>query len=474
MKLKTLPILVVLVLGFASFTPGTVHAGAYSTSFTTSITYQNVGPSATTVLNILFYATSSTTTPITISQPNLNSGASTSVYVGSLSGITAPFKGSAVMQSDQPLLATLVQVPQNSTTVVVRPLSNGFSDGGATALIATVLKNTYDANTLFSIQNIDSVANTVDIKFYDTSATMVDEIIQSVEAGASYYVDASSLSVLGASFSGSVVATATRADSSAGNIVGSAMELDITGIGAKAFESVAAGANTIYMPSALCDAYGAQRTSYAVQNTSLTASANVTVTFNPGGLTAIALIGPGAKASFPACNTVAAGFVGSAVVTSIGAPVVAMGKASGGGLSTAFLGEPSGASKIALPYVRWAPDANFMDGSNQRTFIAIQNVGSGTIPAGSITLTYTDSFGHTGTDTYTSDLAVGAKFNSNPSNAGMTWFGRAEPPAAGYGGAVMINCTAASCQLIAIARVETYVPATSNIAAEDYNAMPVP
>jgi hypothetical protein len=474
MKAKLFTILVILVLAFASFAPGSVQAQAYSTAFTTSITYQNVGSATTTLLQILFYATPSTTLPITITQPNLASGASTSVYIGSLSEITSPFSGSAVMQSDQQLLATLVQIPQSSTTVVVRPLSNGFDDGGSTALIATVLKNTFGANTIFSIQNIDSEANNVSIKFYNTSASMITEINQSIQSGASFYVDAANVSALGASFNGSVVATAQRTDTSAGKIVGSAMELDIAGVGAKAFESVAAGATTIYMPSALCLAYGNQNTSYAVQNTSLSTATDVTVTFNPGGLTATANIGPGAKASFPACNTVAPGFVGSAIVTSTGTPVVAMGKASGGGLSTAFLGSSVGYAKVAMPYVRWAPDANYLDGSRQRTFIAVQNVGAATIPSGSITLTYTDSFGHTGTHTYNSDLEVGAKFSSNASNAGLSWFGMAEPPAAGYGGGVIITCSAPSCQVIAVARVATFVPATGLIAAEDYNAMPAP
>lgn len=474
MKVKLFTLFVVLALAFAGFAPSNVQAQAYSTTFTTSITYQNVGTAPTTTLQVLFYATPSTTTPIPIPRPNLNAGASTSLYIGGLSEIAPGFQGSAVMQSDQPLLATLVQVPQSSTTVFVRPLSNGFSDGGATALIATVLKNTFGAHTKFSIQNIDSQLNNVNIKFYNTSAVMVHEINQAIESGAAYYVDANSISQLGASFNGSVVATATRTDTSAGKIVGSAMELDITGTGAKAFESVATGATTVYMPSALCNYSGGQNTSYAVQNTSLTTATDVTVTFNPGGLTATKNIGAGAKASFPACDTVAAGFLGSATVTSATTPVIAVGKAYGAGLSTAFLGAPNGVANLALPYVRWAPDAYYNDGSRQRTYIAIQNVGSAAIPAGSIVLTYTDPFGHTGTHTYASALAVGAKFNSNASNAGLSWFGMAEPPASGFGGGVIINCTAPGCQLIAIARVQTYVPSASSTAAEDYNAMPIP
>jgi hypothetical protein len=476
MKAKVFTIFIILVLAFASLAPQNVRAQAYTTKFLTSITYQNVGTSATTVLQVLFYATPGTTSPIVITRPNLAAGASTSLNISGLSEITSPFQGSAVMQADQPLLATLVQLPQSSTTVYVRPLSDGFSDGSSTALFATVLKNTYSANTIFSIQNMDTVTNIVDIKFYNTSASLVHEIpSQSIESGASFYVDAGSLSALGSSFNGSVVATALRGDlSTPGKIIGSAMELDITGVGAKAYESVSAGANTIYMASALCNAFSQlQNTSYAVQNTSTTLSTDVTVTFKPGNLTAVYTIGPGAKHSFGACATVANGFSGSAVVTAVGAPVIAMGKVGGGGFSTAFMGQASGAAHLSLPYVRWAPDAYYLNGSRQRTSIAIQNVGSADIPANDITVHFTDSFGHAGSYTYPNILAVGAKFSANATNAGLTWFGSAEPPAAGYGGGAIIDCSATDCQLIAIARVQTYVSA-SNTAAEDYNGMAIP
>lgn len=474
MKTKMFAFLIISVFVVVTLTlPKTVRAQAYSTRFTTSITYQNVGTGNAT-LQILFYAQPTTTTPIVINRPSLAPGESASIFIGNLSEIADGFRGSAIIQSDQPLLATLVQVPQGSTTVFVRPLSNGFSQGGSTALIATVLKNTYGAHTIFSIQNVDSEPNNVSIQFYNTSANLVHTINQTIQPGASFYVDAATVSELGSSFNGSVVAIAKRADNTDGKIVGTALELDINGTGAKAFESVAAGAKKLYMPSALCDVYGGQRTSYAVQNTSLTTSTNVKVTYYPGGQSVTKTIGPGAKASFSACETVSPGFVGSAVVESDTTDVIAIGKAFGAGLSTAFLGESRGYAKLALPYVRWAPDSYYYNGSRQRTYIAIQNVGDTTIPAGSITITYKDPFGHEGTHTYNQPLEPGAKFNSNASMAGLTWFGMAEPPASGFGGGAIISCTAPNCQLIAVARVTTYVPSTGSTAAEDYNGMPVP
>jgi len=469
MKLRLVTALVILAIAFAGFIPN-VQAQAYSTSYTTSVTYQNVGTAATTSLQVLFYALPTTTTPITIARPNLAAGAGTSLYIGSLVEISAGFRGSAVMQSDQPLLATLVQLPQGSATVKNRPLSNGFSEGAAQSLIATVIKNTYDTNTVFSVQNVDSLDNNITIKFYNTSAALIHTITASIKPGASFYVDAGLEAGLGASFNGSAVITALRADLTNGNIISSAMELAIAGTGNKAFEGVASGSLTFYMPSALCAAFGGD-TAYAVQNTSLTTATNVTVTYS-NGATETQNILPGAKKSFIACNAtgMATGFSGSATVVSATTPVVAIGKAYGSGMSTAFVGASSGSARVALPYVRWASNANWAAGTQQRVNLTIQNVGGAAI-TGDILVQYIDRDGVVvGTHTITADLAVGAKTNSNATNAGLTEFGVYAGPQ--YGGGVLVIAPAGS-QIAVVARVSTQVSAGS-FASEDYNGMAAP
>lgn len=468
--IKYLSLIIILVPLLVVSHP--VSGQAYQTSFTTAITYQNVGTGAADI-EIYFYPNYETTTPIQYTPPQLGQGQSASLFLGNVSSITAGFQGSAVISSNQPLVATLVQVPQGSTTVFARPMTNGFSDGSNVALIATFLKNQYGSHSKISIQNIDTQVNNVSIKFYNLAATQVHEINQAIQPGASLYIDAAGIEELGTSFNGSVVATAKRSDNSDGKIVGSSIEFDITGTGAKAFESVSQGADTLYMPSALCNIYGGQNTAYAIQNTSLTTSTNVTVTYSPGGASETKAIGPGAKATFFTCDATGPNYIGSATVTSTTTPVIAVGKAYGAGLSTAHLGLPQGSSKIALPYVRWAPDSHYLNGSRQRTYIAIQNVGASTIPAGSITLTYTDPFGHTGTHTYDSDLPIGSKFNSDATKAGLTWFGMSEISSQ-YGGGVIIDCSAQDCELVAIARVQTYIPSSASTAAEDYNGIPIP
>ena len=56
-------------------------------------------------------------------------------------------------------------------------------------------------------------------------------------------------------------------------------------------------------------------------------------------------IGPGAKASFIGCDVMADGTYGAAVVESADQPVIAIGKAYGAGLSTAFNGVDVGYQK---------------------------------------------------------------------------------------------------------------------------------
>jgi hypothetical protein len=466
MKQKVLSIFIILAVIFVSIPPTNVIAGAYDTSFTTSITYQNVGDAATNNLQVHFYPNKDSTSPIIIDRPNLAAGAGTSLFIGAVGDLDAGFRGSAVMLSDQPLLATLVQLPQASTTVRNRPLSNGFSEGGSQSLIATVLKNQFDTNSIFSVQNIGGASTTITIQFYNTNAVLVHQISGvTIAHGAAYFVDAGQVPELGTSFNGSAVVEA-----SSGSIVSTVMELAITGISASAFEGVAQGSTIFYMPSALCDAFGA-RTAYAVQNTSLTQSTSVTVEYS-NGVTHTQNIGPGAKQSFIACDApgMTAGFNGSATVTSATTPVIAIGKAYGSGLSTAFVGASSGTSKLALPYVRWASNTNYANGTQQRTFLTIQNIGGTAISAGAVRVDYIDKNGVVlGTHTLGA-IPAGGKLNSNASDAGLSEFG-VYPDGSFGGGAIVTGPTGS--QLAVVGRVSTQV-APGQFASEDYNGMPVP
>jgi hypothetical protein len=456
-----------LAIGFFLFITAaycnSVQAQAYSTPFTTSIAYQNIG-TGPCVHSIDFYPDPSTTTPINIPRPDLAPNAGTSVSVGSLSNITQGFRGSAVLSATEPLAATLVQVPQ-STTVKNRPLSIGFTGGAQTALIATVLKNQFGFNTIFTVQNAGGAATNVTIKFNNTSAQTVHTIgPQPIQAGAAFFVDSGTVTQLGASFNGSVVAEADPG----GLIVASALELSIAGTGASAFEGLPSGDQTVFMPSAICQAFGAN-TSYAVQNTSLTTNTTVTANYSNGASQTLD-IGPGSKQSFVACNAtgMTAGFSGSATITSTGTPIVAIGKVYGGGFSSAFLGQGTGSAKLAAPYVRWSQTL-YDTGQRQRAFIAIQNVGAD-LPAGQVTVKYLDKNGNIiVTDSNPLPLPNGSKFSTNPyitQNPAAAEFGAY--PDGTFGGSAIIEGPAGS-QLVAVTRIQSKVGTLP--VSEDYNGI---
>ena len=477
MKAKLFALVIVVAILFSALGFDNARAGAYATEFTTSVTYMNVGSATTTTLKLYFYADQADVTPTSYTLNPLAVNAAGSVFIGSLADdvVADGFQGSAYLESDQMMQVTLVQVPQNSTTVKNRALSNGFISGGSTALVATVLKNMYDYNTIFSVQNADSVLNNVTIDFINTSAVTVHSITTPIAPGAAFYVDAYLIPELGTSFNGSVVATAERADTTAGKIVASSMELAIVGTGVYSFEGVETGALQLFMPSYLCAKYGAD-SSYAVQNTSMTTSTNVTVTYTDtlnNVYTQTQAIGPGAKKSFIACTVAPANTYGAAVVVSDTTPVVAIGKVYGSGFSTAFSGVATGSQEMALPYVRWATDANYAAGLGQRTFITIQNLGATLTETTEIDVEYWDYTGTlAGTHTFVvpaGGLVTGAKFNSTAANAGLTEFGIYGSI---YGGAVIIRGPAGS-ELAAVARVQTYVVSNGLYVGEDYNSQPI-
>jgi hypothetical protein len=295
-----------------------------------------------------------------------------------------------------------------------------------------------------------------------------------------------------ATFNGSVVVTATKvSDGSPARIVGiSETRRNDTGSSpnrfrAYAFEAIplAAGAQTIYVASALCKVgAGSQTTFVAVQNLSFTSSTVVTVTYAAGANQpgqATNTLPPLAKWSFNPCQTNGdLPYNGAATITSSSQPIAAVGKnnqTSGTQprYSTAFLAQASGASRLAVPYIRWSPSS---PGTDFRSSIAIQNLGA-IIPAGQLIVRYYAPDGTlVNTCTSVAALATGQKANSNV--------------AAAFAGGTNFNCTTtqsdngdsysftgsaviegpAGANLIAIIRNTTPADSTQ-IHTEDFNAI---
>jgi len=468
---RTSLILIVALLFSFLFTPAPVQAAAYGTTFTTSVTYQNVD-SVAAKITINFYPENNGT-PILITRPDLAAGASTSVYVGGINELGTGFKGSAILASQARLVATIVQIAPTASGVKNRPLSNGFSGGANYVLIPTVLKNTFNTNSIFSVMNVGGGATSVQLKFVPVSGSPIIVNLASLPAGAAKYYDMGTLPEISTStFNGSVQLTA----GTGGSIVATSMELSTTGIEAYAFEGAITDAAKVYMPSAQCK-FGPlanTNTAYAVQNTSTTNAASVTVKYSNGKVHGPVNIAAGAKQSFDGCAAAAGnpvGFSGSAVIEATGADIVAVGKVYGGGISSAFLGFNDGAAKLALPYVRWT-ETHWNDGTRQRAYIAIQNVGTTNIAANAVTVKYVDKYGNVvGTHTLGA-IAAGAKSNSNPSVLGAAGAEFGAYGDGSFGGGAIVEGPVGS-KLAVVVRVATSLGGGS-MAAEDYAGIPVP
>lgn len=461
MKNKFFSILLVLVLIMTAITVKPVEAGAYNTPFTTSITYQNVGDGPATI-SLSFFAESSAT-PITISLPQLAKLAGSSIYVGSVGNISNGFKGSAIMTSNQPIVATLVQVAASTSPVKVRPLSNGFTAGASYVLVPTVLKQKYDYTSIVSVQNVDTVNNDYRLEFIPTSGTPISYKISPIPPGSTKFFDLGTFSAIPAGFTGSLQIYATKTGSTnPGLIVASAMELAIAANYAYAFEGTSTFANKVYMPSAMCRYNGLHDSSYAVQNTT-SGNVSVTVRYSNGSTDGPYTLAAGAKRSFVTCNKNPAGFIGSATIEATG-NIVAMGKIYGGGLSTAFIGFTKGSSKVALPYVRWTT-AHWLNGGRQRAYIAIQNVG-GALAANTVAVKYYDKNGTLVGTKWLPAIPAGGKVNSTAEGLSGGEFGYYADNT--FGGSAIVEGPAGS-QLAVVVRIQQMVGQVG--VGEDYNGI---
>ncbi|MFZ5917804.1 MAG: hypothetical protein ACOYZ7_12765 [Chloroflexota bacterium] len=457
-KVMSVVMMVALIFGVVGANVALAQS-AKDASWVVSVTYQNVGTEAATI-TVNFYAEGSATAipfnPLQgIGDGTLAAGAGASFYIGSVSGISDGWRGSAVMSADQPLVATVVQFSQDAG-FKMRLLSNGFQSGDASEqyLVATVLLNKFGRTTVFSVQNTENSAIDATINFYDAdnNGALASTITHEIPAQSSKYIDMSNSADTGlssslTSFNGSAIITAEFVSGGAANVVAAASEYYTTRPVAANFEGVplSKAATTVYLATGLCERYGLD-TYYAVQNASLTPGedAFIEVTYRDTNGNTVATdgryeIGPGQKKSIVTCSpsdsTDMSNFTGSAVInsynaatgTTAGAPIVAIGKAqtsANAGTSTtadaftAFLGEPAGVSKIAVPFIRWASDANFIASNpgKQRTYIAIQNLGSSTVK---VNVTYKDRNGSTVGSTQTLTIAGYAKANSDPASAGV-------------------------------------------------------
>ena len=187
------PLLAILL---ASGGAGTAQAGAYETSYITAITYQNISQFDADNVVVLFYSDRTDDTPVVLNRPSLAAGAGTSFSISSVGDLPAGFRGTAIMTSDQEMAATLVQIliqlPSRH-----RPLSNGFSAGSPTSLVATFFKQP-TVNSILSVQNAGTADANLTLKFYAVGAlTPTYTLNSTIKSGTGYYLDGGQTTKLG-------------------------------------------------------------------------------------------------------------------------------------------------------------------------------------------------------------------------------------------------------------------------------------
>lgn len=478
MNKRSMLLVVLLVVALVIPTSVVQAQSATNQTWMSSITYYTPSSSGGE-LTISFYSEGSAT-PITLPPITLNPHAAGSLYVGGVTELGTTFSGTAVLTSDVYVIATAVQFAVSpETNNYGRLLYSGFtpSEAASTFYIPTVLNAKFGSTSLIAIQNTASSAITANVKFYavgSTTPTVEKNYDIPTQSNAILPCNNASKVGLPAGFNGSAVITAA-----AGQVVASVQETDDNGRGAYAFEGVASGANTIYMATMLCNAFGGQNSYYAIQNAS-TSAANVTINFYDtagslvGQLPSTAL-GAGNKMSVNPCDYVAAGISGSAVINSTGAPVIAIGKVKApNGMATAFVGQGAGSTKIAAPYIRWAATPT----SEWRTYVAVMNVGTGA--ATNIVAKYYDGNGTLKASktlaTAGSPLAQYIKTNTDASTAGaLQPDGTFGLPTTGVpaGGSIEIESDQPLVVVVRAQKDVTGLGATTRF-AEDYNGVSIP
>lgn len=480
MYTKSISILVLVVMVLAMAVPIVVNAqSATAQTWTSSITYYTPSDTGGT-LQVNYYAGATLHPGPSITLQPHKAG---SLYIGNVSTVPEGFAGSAVLSADVPIVATYVQFASGAEAGNYgRPIYSGFKleDAATPFYIPTVLYQKFNTTSHIGIQNVESFEITAVLTFYAVgSSTPAAQKTVDIAAQASYVFEPSDISGLTPGFNGSLVIEATKKGdpTTPGKVVASSVETADSGRFAYAFEGVAQGANRVYMPTMLCQYRPERQMSYyAIQNAgNITATTTITFYNTAGevvGTMPATDIPRGGKISVHPCMYgVPAGTSGSAVIESTGAPIIAIGKVSAdNGLATAFVGQPAGYTKVALPYVRWAANP----ASDFRSYIAIMNVGNGN--ATNIVAKYYDGNGNLVASHPVADssnpLGVFIKRNSDPYTAGAL-----DPTYKDFGfhpigGAVEI---VSDQPIVAVVRAAKQVNlGTVTMFGEDYNGVPIP
>jgi len=455
---------------------GVLAQSAVSATWDSSITYYT--PDATGgTMQVVYYAADGTgysATPITLSGHKAGS-----LYIGSVGALPTTFSGSAVLSSDVPIIATYVQFAAGTEAGNYgRALYSAFdaSKAGTPFFVPTVLYNRYNTTSRIGVQNIESFEIVATLTFKETGQTNIVHTVD-IPAQSSFIFMPDDIPGMRDPFNGSLTIEASKKGDAAtdGRVVAASQEGLVDGRAAYAFEGVTGGAMKVYMASMLCNYRSEQQVSYyAVQNAGTTATTvNVTFYNTTGASVGTAQnlsLGAGQKWSLNPCTEgVPSGTSGSAVIEA-SQPLIAIGKvAATNGMVTSFLGEATGSTKVAAPYIRWSSDPT----QQFTAYVAVMNVG--TASATDVVARYYDGSGTmVGSHTIASvGSPLGSKIKAN-----TTALAAAALDASGnfgispFGGAVEIVSDQPIVVVVRLAKTVNVGGVT--MFSEDYNGVSVP
>ncbi|MFZ9858338.1 MAG: hypothetical protein ACO3F2_08425 [Roseiflexaceae bacterium] len=439
-------------------TIGSVSAStnAYDSKFVTSITYMNVG-SESANLSVQFIDDAGATIDYPIlnndgSARTLAANASASLAVSVLDASITSWAGGAIINANQPLVTTMVQVSTNPT-IRVRPVSNGFTanDAGTTLSFPYIAKACGAARitSRINIQNVGSSGNIVTTLRWPNGNIAYTQTDTAVPTGGVISIDMRLITVNapssggytrpnGCGFEGSATITGP-------SIVATSFETSTNGRSAAAYEGIVTpGTNFIQIPSALCNVNygdGAQSSSIVIHNpTTSNATVNVIYRYQiratNGSLAKLLTknisktVPANDTTTVNACSDLPARAVGAAFINTNSTPTLtAINKVTGNGVYAVSPGLPrvadGNSDVVYAPYVRYstrcftASPTNSVcrNESRQRTVFSVQNAnGSGDIKV-RMTL-YNSSGAVVGTPYVTNTISPNAKVSISPTDVG--------------------------------------------------------
>lgn len=241
----------------------------------------------------------------------------------------------------------------------------------------------------FQVQNLEGSDANIDITFYNRDGTVALQVTDTVLANSSNtYFPLENIGnengTLPSGFDGSVVISSDKEIAAITNVLGSDGSNPLA-FGAS-YTGFTSGSPTASLPLLMKGNYGFN-TWYSVQNAGSSAT-NVSVTYSDGVTAGPVTVQPGAAAKFEQANeSHAAGWVGSATVSSTAGDIVISSLEVGPTTLLAYNGFSSGSTNPVMPLVQ-------ANNYGYQTGIQIQNNGT---TQTQVTVSYTPGPGQPGT-----------------------------------------------------------------------------